>query len=134
MATLIDLSRADPAVGPIPDFLIVGHPKCGTTALFELLRTHPEIHMPSRKEVWFFAEELHENSPPRPEGLPRTVAEYAEWFNDAQEGQKVGEATPFYLWSRSAAANIAELNPDARIVAIIREPASFLFSLHLQLL
>jgi hypothetical protein len=132
VAKLIDLTRTHPTVGPLPDFLIVGHPKCGTTALFELLRTHPEIHMPARKEPWFFAEELHVNSAPRPEGMPRTVAQYAEWFDGAQEGQKVGEASPHYLWSSTAAANIAELLPDARIIAILREPANFLFSLHLQ--
>ena len=48
--------------------------------------------------------------------------------------QRVGEASPSYLWSEHAAARIAELQPDARIIAILREPASFLRSLHLQLL
>ncbi len=90
--------------------------------------------MPDRKEPWFFAEELHESAPPRPEGIPRTLEEYAEWFTGAREGQLVGEASPFYLWSSSAAANIARVNPSARIIAILREPASFLHSLHLQLL
>jgi sulfotransferase family protein len=134
MTALIDLSHTDASRTGIPDFLIVGHPKCGTTALYEMLRSHPEIYMPIRKEPWFFAEELHENTPPRPGGTPRTVAEYADWFNGAQAGQKIGEASPFYLWSTTAAKNIAEVIPDARIIAILREPASFLHSLHLQLL
>ena len=134
MSPSIDLSFSPATVGRLPDFLIVGHPKCGTTALFELLRTHPEIYMPPRKEPWFFAEELHEFTPPRPEGVPSTVAEYATWFTEARSGEKIGEASPFYLWSTSAAANIATVLPDARIIAILREPASFLYSLHLQLL
>jgi hypothetical protein len=128
----IDLTRPDSFSGRLPDFFVVGHPKSGTTAMHQMLKVHPEIHLPDRKEPWFLAEELHERTPPRPEGTPRTLSEYAEWFAGAREGQLVGDATAFYLWSRSAAANIAEINPDARIVAILREPASFLHSLHLQ--
>ncbi|MCW3067661.1 MAG: sulfotransferase, partial [Solirubrobacterales bacterium] len=48
--------------------------------------------------------------------------------------QRVGEGTSSYLMSQTAATAIAEVRPDARIVAILREPASFLRSLHLQLL
>ncbi|MGO9490332.1 MAG: sulfotransferase family protein [Solirubrobacteraceae bacterium] len=131
--TAIDLSEEGASVR-IPDFLIVGHPKCGTTALYEMLRNHPEVYMPERKEPWFYGEELHENTPPRPGGTPRTLSEYAEWFSGAGATQKIGEASPFYLWSRTAAANIAKVRPETRIIAILREPASFLYSLHLQLL
>ena len=53
------LARAD---GPVletrerfPDFFIVGHAKSGTTALYEMLRRHPQVFMPERKEPWFFA-------------------------------------------------------------------------------
>ena len=119
-------------LGRIPDFFIVGHPKCGTTALYEALRGHPQIFMPAGKEPWFFAPELHERTPPRPEGTPRTLDEYAALFVAAKPAQRVGEATAFYLWSRTAAARIAEVQPQARIVAILREPASFLRSLHMQ--
>jgi hypothetical protein len=128
----IDLTRPDSFDGTIPDFFVVGHPKCGTTALHQMLKAHPEIYLPDRKEPWFLAEELHERTPPRPEGTPRTLSEYAAWFSGARPGQAVGDATAFYLWSRTAAANIARVNPDARIIAILREPASFLHSLHLQ--
>jgi hypothetical protein len=130
----IDLTRPDSFAGTIPDFFVVGHPKCGTTALHQMLKDHPEIYMPERKEPWFFAEELHESTPPRPEGTPRTLTEYSEWFAEAPPGRIVGEATAYYLWSKTAATNIASVKPDARIVAILREPASFLRSLHLQLL
>ena len=53
---------------------------------------------------------------------------------DAGPEQRAGEASPSYLCSHDAAARIAEVQPDARIIAILREPASFLRSLHLQLL
>ncbi len=116
----------------VPDFFIVGHPKCGTTALYEMLRRHPQIFMPDVKEPWFFASELHERTPPRPQGTPRTLAEYLPLFEGAGAGQRVGEASPHYLWSHTAASAIAQVKPDARIIAILREPASFLHSLHLQ--
>jgi hypothetical protein len=121
-----------PASGRIPDFFIVGHPKSGTTALYSMLRRDPQIFMPDGKEPWFFAEELHERTPPRPEGTPRTLEQYEAWFAGAGAGQRVGEASPLYLWSHTAARAIAEVRPDAKIVAILREPASFLRSLHLQ--
>jgi hypothetical protein len=132
MSKVIDLTRPRGEL-KLPDFLIVGHPKCGTTALHEMLSAHPQVFMPDPKEPWFFAEELHDRPPPRPSGIPATVAEYASWFAAAAEGQRIGEASTLYLWSRTAAANIAELLPRARIVALLREPASFLHSLHLQL-
>jgi hypothetical protein len=90
-----------------------------------MLRTHPQIFMPDRKEPWFFVPELRA----RP---PMTLEEYLALFDSAEPGQRMGEATPSCLFSHSAAARIAELQPDARIIAILREPASFLRSLHLQ--
>jgi len=122
------------AAGRPPDFFIVGQPKSGTTALHEMLRTHPAVYMPDSKEPWFFATELHDRPPPRPGGIPETLEQYLELFADATPGQRIGEASPMYLWSRTAAARIAEVQPRARIVVIVREPASLLRSLHLQFL
>jgi hypothetical protein len=116
----------------VPDFFIVGQPKSGTTALYEMLRRHPQIYMPAGKEPWFFASELHVRTPPRPGGTPQTLAEYMALFEEAQPQQRAGEASALYLWSRTAADGIAQVQPEARIVAILREPASLLRSLHLQ--
>ena len=120
--------------GRMPDFFVVGHAKSGTTALYAMLRNHPQIFMPAGKEPWFFADELHIRPPPRPEGIALGLEEYAELFDGALPDQRVGEATALYLWSRTAARRIADACPDARIIAILREPASFLRSLHLQFL
>lgn len=114
-----------------PDFFIVGHPKCGTTALYEMLKAHPQIYMPELKETRFFASELHPGS--QAAGLPSTLEEYLSLFAPALPGQLTGEASPSYLRSHAAAARIAALRPDARIIAIFREPASFLRSLHMEL-
>ena len=67
-------------------------------------------------------------------GTPTTFEEYPALFAAAAPEQRVGEATILYLWSHTAADAIAEVVPDARIVAILREPASLLRSLHLQFL
>jgi hypothetical protein len=112
----------------VPDFYIVGHPKCGTTALYEMLRRHPQICMPV-KEPWFFAPD---RMPLTPQGYPTTLADYLALFDNCGSEQLIGEASPVYLVSHEAAGAIAGLRPDARIIAILREPASFLRSLHLQ--
>jgi Sulfotransferase domain len=115
----------------IPDFFIIGHAKSGTTALYEMLRAHPQIYMPDLKETRFFARELHPHSGPQ---HPGTLAEYAALFDSALPAQRTGEASPSYIRSHTAATEIAQLRPDARIIAILREPASFVRSLHLELL
>jgi hypothetical protein len=118
--------------GRAPDFFIVGHPKSGTTALYEMLRAHPQIHMPV-KEPWFFSRELIAGAPvAQTPTRPQTLADYLVLFAGAGAEQLIGEATPSYLRSKLAATRIAELCPDARIVAILREPAEFLRSFHLQ--
>jgi hypothetical protein len=131
-------SEAAAAVSPpqtrTPDFFIVGHAKSGTTALYEMLRRHPQIFLPDSKEPWFFASDMRPRfEPPSAGSPPRTLAEYLSLFADAGPGQRAGEASSSYLWSRTAAGRIAEVQPAARIIAILREPASFLRSLHLQL-
>jgi len=119
----------------VPDFFIVGHAKSGTTALYEMLRRHPQIYMPEAKEPWFFAEDMRLRFHPHGSAAPpETMEEYMSLFAGAAPEQRVGEASSSYLWSRTAAGAIAEVQPDARIIAILREPASFLRSLHMQLL
>ena len=128
--------QPEPATeGRFPDFYIVGHHKSGTTALYELLRRHPEIFMPDLKEPRYLASDMrsrfrYEREAPH----PQTLEEYLALFEPADPSQRVGEASATYLWSRTASANIAEVRPDARMIAILREPASFLRSLHLTFL
>lgn len=117
-----------------PDFFIVGHQKCGTTALYMMLSKHPEIFMPEVKEPWFFGRELRSRfDKPSTRGRPNTLEDYLSLFADAAPGQVAGEASPQYVRSLHAAREIAELRADARIVVLLREPAAFLRSLHLQL-
>ncbi len=117
----------------MPDFFIVGNPKSGTTALYEMLRRHPQIYMPELKETRFFAHELHPRLDESDEH-PHSLDEYLSLFEGARPEQHAGEASPSYLRSHAAAGRIAELEPAARIIAILREPASFVRSLHMELL
>jgi hypothetical protein len=121
------------SAGRMPDFFIAGHQKCGTTALYLMLSEHPQIFMPEFKEPRYFAPELRpplgRETPDRPQRLER----YLALFADANPGQRAGEASPQYLRSPTAAARIAELNPDARMIVILREPAAFVRSFHMQM-
>jgi hypothetical protein len=119
----------------VPDFFIVGHAKSGTTALYEMLRQHSQIYMPDVKEPWYFVPELRSGvKVANADRHPHTLEGYLSLFQDATPEQCAGEATPSYLFSHDAARRIAEVQPDARIIAILREPASFLRSLHMQFL
>src|SRR5690349_18236190 len=121
------------AAGTAPDFYVVGHHKSGTTALYQMLRAHPQIFMPALKEPRFFAPDLRallgQNGT-----LPDSWAEYLALFAPARPEQRRGEASPSYLRSEVAAQLIARARPDARIIALLREPADFVRSLHLHLL
>jgi hypothetical protein len=117
------------------DFFLIGQPKAGTTAIHEMLSQHPRIFMSRPKEPQFFAADMKRRFDP--EGwpvLPQSLDEYLALFADASPDQLRGDASTLYMPSRVAAAQIAEFNPDARVVAVVREPASLLRSLHLQTL
>lgn len=132
------LAPPDSSHRRVPDFFIVGSPKTGTTSLYHMLTDNPRIYMPTLKEPHFLASDMH----PRPKfaeeqreaTYPLTLEDYLALFDPATADQRVGEASTFYLWSHTAAATIADLQPNARIIAILREPASFLRSMHNMLL
>ena len=116
-------------MGVKPNFFIVGAPKCGTTALYEYLRPHPNIFMPELKEPHFFAKDL--GTYPR----IKTLEDYTGLFaGSTPEHLRVGEASVYYLRSSVAIANIHGFNPDARIIAMFRNPVDMVYSLHSQLL
>jgi len=114
---------------PRPNFFIVGAPKCGTTALYEYLHPHPNIFMPKVKEPHFFATDLGTYP------AIKSIDEYTRLFAEStQRHTRVGEASVYYLRSSTALRNIREYNPDARIIAMFRNPVDMVHSLHSQLL
>jgi hypothetical protein len=103
-------------VRPLPDFLVVGAQKGGTTALWEYLRRHPGIAGPSWKEVSFF---------------DRHWARGPAWYRGnfpLRRGRLVGEASPSYLFHPLAPARARALVPEARLVAILRDPVDRAYS------
>src|SRR5947207_1633140 len=115
MTIRTELRSANPRqLERIPNFFIIGHAKCGTTALWEMLRRHPQIYMPhekgfASKEPWFFS---RENPNPQLTGErsvrftgrhEMTLEEYLTLFVEARAGQIVGEASTSYIWSTTAA-------------------------------
>jgi Sulfotransferase family len=115
----------------MPDFFVVGHPKSGTTALHMMLAQHPRIFV-GAKEPRYFVPEMRLRDFRRTNETPKDIDEYKAWFAGATPEQIVGDVSPAYLWSKHAAKLIAEVQPEARIIAFLREPASFLRSLHMQ--
>jgi hypothetical protein len=112
-----------------PDLFIVGAPKCGTTALYEYLRLHPNIFLSPLKEPHYFATDLGTYP------AIKTAAAYEALFaRRTPEHLRVGEASVYYLRSSVALANIRQFNPEARIIAMFRNPVDMVHSLHSQLL
>jgi hypothetical protein len=112
-----------------PNFFIVGAPKCGTTALYEYLRSHPKVFMSRVKEPHFFAADL------RPYPIIQSMEAYMALFEDGgEEHLAVGEASVYYLRSSVAIPRVRAFNPDARIIAMFRNPVDVVHSLHAQLL
>jgi len=110
----------------IPNFFIVGAPKCGTTGLYHYLKQHPDIFMPERKEPNFFCADLEISRAIRDRGT------YLRLFAHAGPERRVGEASVWYLFSRRAASAIKAFNPDALIIAMLRNPVEMLYALHSQ--
>ncbi len=109
-----------------PDFFIVGAPKCGTTAMNNYLAQHPQIFM-ARKEMHCFGSDLQWRKP------YFDCAGYLAQFAAAEPGQKAGEASVWYLYSREAAREIHRFQPQAKIIVMLRNPIDMLPSLHAQL-
>lgn len=111
-----------------PNFFIVGAPKCGTTALYEYLRPHPNIFMAKVKEPHFFAKDLGAYP------FIKTLDAYTKLFAESTaEHLRIGEASVYYLRSTVAIPNIREFNPEARIIAMFRNPVDVVYSMHSQL-
>ncbi|MDG2383523.1 MAG: sulfotransferase [Pirellulaceae bacterium] len=117
-----------------PAFFVVGGSRCGTTSLHHALVHHPGIFVPRNKSPnYFTAEDLAD--------FPGSVAmaamkghaitnesEYLELFASAADGQLPGEVSPVYLQSINTAGRISAFAPEARIVAILRDPVDRAFA------
>lgn len=100
----------------LPNFLIIGAEKSGTTWIYERLRRHPQIYMPAVKELDFF-------------GRDRESGRTLEWYEDHFcEAPAVGEKCPAYMYDPTAADQIAQLIPDVKLIASLRHPTDRTYS------
>ena len=112
----------------MPDFLVIGAPKAGTTALHAALSEHPGLYLSAIKEPKFFLSD----GPPPDRGGPGDALTYREhvWrrpdyealFAAAPAGTLRGESTPLYLYDRAAMRRIRDTLPAARLIVIVRDP------------
>lgn len=116
MSALLDEGRARPH---LPNFLIIGAARSGSTWIAKNLGLHPEIYIPVQKELHFFDRDYD-----------RGLAHYEAFFDGraAAAARAVGEATPAYLHHERAAARIRRHLPEARLVVCLRDPAERLYS------
>lgn len=116
----------------IPNFFIVGAPKCGTTAMFDHLAQHPDVFMPARKETQFFARDLDERRHGDDRTFIRDLDQYLDLFADWRGERGIGEGSVWHLYSKVAAGEIKKFSPEARIIIMLRNPVDAMHSLHAQ--
>jgi hypothetical protein len=95
----------------LPDFIVIGAQRCGTTSLYEYLTEHPAILPASRKEVHYF--DVH---------YDRGSEWYRTHFPLAGDGSMTGEATPYYLAHPLVPLRVRALLPEVRLVVMLRDP------------
>lgn len=112
----------------LPNFLIIGAAKAGTTALHKYLEQHPQIYMTPTKETNFFAFEGEKinfqgvGDEALKEFSITDLESYQAQFAGVTTEKAIGEACPSYLYYPQAANNIKEYIPDVRLIAILRNP------------
>jgi hypothetical protein len=125
----------------MPNFLIIGAAKAGTTALYAYLKQHPEIYMSPVKEPNFFAFEGKQPDYIGPgaaeAGTNHSIVnleDYQALFSGVSQEKAIGEASTMYLYIPESATRIRHYIPEAKLIAILRNPIDRAYShfLHLR--
>jgi hypothetical protein len=114
----------------LPNFLIIGAAKAGTTALYSFLNQHPNVFMSSIKEPRYFSFAGQKLDPHNPvhKNTVTELSAYLDLFKNAGDAIAIGEASPSYLHNPSAPRRIKEMIPHAKLIAILRNPTDRAFS------
>ena len=123
----------------LPNFLIIGAAKSGTTSLYDYLNQHPQVYMSPVKEPRFFAlegEKLNFQNPDQAinETSITTFSDYCSLFDNVTHETAIGEASPLYLYSPKAVERIAHCLPEAKLIAILRNPVDRAYSCYKHLI
>jgi hypothetical protein len=108
----------------MPNFLIIGAMKSGTTALYYYLEQHPDIYMSPVKEPNFFSSQEQENAA----DTVTQIETYQRLFSGSSGKKAIGEASHSYLYEPGAAAEIRRHIPEAKLIAILRNPIDRAYS------
>src|SRR5215208_4693193 len=108
----------------LPNFLIIGAMKSGTTALYYYLAQHPQVYMSPVKEPNFFCSEGQASR----EDTVARLETYQGLFKDVSDEKVIGEASHCYLYEPEAAVRIQQYLPDAKFVAVLRDPVDRAYS------
>ena len=117
----------------MPNFLIIGAAKAGTTSLYKYLEMHPQVYMSPIKEPRFFAV-YEENLDFQGPGdltryyLVKDLETYRALFDEVTDEIAIGEASTWYLYLPKAAERIKQHIPDVKLIAILREPVARAYS------
>lgn len=121
-----------------PNFFMIGAQKAGTTSLYHYLNQHPRVYMSPVKEPCFFNHELDAGGKvvakkfgdPAHRKAPRlsSIEEYRALFRGAEGEAAVGEASPLYIYVSGTAERIRRYAPEAKIIALLRNPADRAYS------
>lgn len=113
----------------MPNFLIIGAAKAGTSSLYEYLKQHPQIWMSPIKETNFFAlegETLDFSGPADQDCISSfsitKIEDYLTMFQGVSNEIAIGEASPQYLYSPKAPKRIQHYIPETKLIAILRNP------------
>lgn len=120
----------------MPNFFIIGAQKAGTTSLYHYLGQHPQVYMSPIKEPFFFNRELdsegqvvqrefkgHQQRPKFAD-----LGEYIALFQGAEDATAIGEASPLYIYAMGTPERIQKYVPEARSIALLRNPADRAYS------
>lgn len=110
-----------------PDFLLVGAPKSGTTAMHAYLQWHPEVFMPAAKEIHYYGSDLS--------GLLTQLSpeQHQAMFAGSESARRAGETCIWALYSHKAAEEIKREIPNARILIMLRDPVNMIYAQHAEL-
>lgn len=103
----------------LPNFIIAGTEKSGTSSLIFYLSEHEDIFTPPKKEIHFFEDDNN---------FKKGVEWYKKWFSKWSGEKAIGECTPLYMYFPHCPQRISDIYPDMKIIFILRNPVDRAYS------
>ena len=123
----------------LPNFVIIGAPKCGTTSLYHYLQQHPEVYLPKRKELHYFSYEYMQRFAAGPGDkelltpLCATRQAYEQYYQNVHTHLAIGDVSPSYLYYAQVNERIKAELEQPKIVVVLRNPVEKAYSQYMHL-